>query len=77
MQPDGSYVQRAPKGHDSRKSCQETIMLLMNERHEQALEKSAKAPKRSRKRVGGVNRKKKVTQARSSVSAPDALKKLN
>ncbi len=77
MQADGSYVQRSPKGHDSRKSCQETIMLLMHERHEQALEQSTKPQKRPRKRAGSANRKKKTTKGLTSVRAPDALKKLN
>jgi polyphosphate kinase len=79
MQSDGSYVQRSPKGHDSRKNCQETLMLLMHERHEQALARDSKTQKRSRSRsrTGSVSRKRKTAKARSSVSAPDALKKLN
>jgi polyphosphate kinase len=76
MQADGSYVQRSPKGRDSRKNCQDTLLLLMHERHEQALEKSAKAKKRSRTRRTGVTRKR-IMPTRASLSAPDALKKLN
>jgi polyphosphate kinase len=78
MQSDGSYVQRNPKGRESRKNCQEAMLLLMQERHEQALERSAKAEKkRPRMRTGGVSKKKRIKPTRSSITAPDTLKKLN
>jgi polyphosphate kinase len=76
MQADGSYTQRVPKGHDSRKSCQETMMLLTEERHEVALERNAKSSRRAR--TGRVSKKKRIVPATSSlVPPPEALKKLN
>jgi hypothetical protein len=54
------------------------MLLLMQERHEQALERSAKAEKkRPRMRTGGVSKKKRIKPTRSSITAPDTLKKLN
>jgi len=80
MQADGSYVQRTPKGNESRKSCQETMMLLTQERFELALEVKAKLRKRSRARSGSVSKKKQIRPTRASLAPltmpPEPAKKL-
>lgn len=76
MLPDGSYQQRVPKGHDSRRSCQEMMMLLTEERHEVALEKNANSRRRSQPRRGGSSKKKRIVPASAALAAPE-LKKLN
>ena len=81
MLSDGSYQQRTPRGHDSRKSCQETMMVLTQERYELALETKAKARRRSRTRSGTVSKKKQIRPTRASLVPPSAaaetVKKLN
>jgi polyphosphate kinase len=76
MLPDGSYVQRTPKGRDSRKSSQETMMVLTQERYERALESGAKAKKRPA-RPRTANKKLPLRATRALSVVPDALKKLN
>jgi polyphosphate kinase len=75
MLADGSYQQRTPKGQDSRKSCQEMLMLLTEQRHEVALEQNAKSSRRTR--TGRVSKKKRILPATSSLAPPEALRKLN
>jgi hypothetical protein len=73
MLPDGSYLQRTPKGHDSRKSCQEQLIVLTEQRDEQAVETRREATRRTRKRKP---RRPSVAPVRPS-RPPSPLHKLN
>jgi polyphosphate kinase len=75
MLADGSYQQRSPKGHDSRRNCQETMALLTEQRHELALEKNAKSRRRPRK--AGSTKKHQIVPASRSLAPPAALNRLN
>jgi polyphosphate kinase len=77
MLPDGSYVQRTPKGRDSRKSSQDTMVALTQERYERALESGAKARKRPPARPRPVKKKPPLRATRAVSVVPDPLKKLN
>jgi polyphosphate kinase len=75
MLADGSYKQRAPKRRpDSRRSCQEMMMLLTEQRHELALEKNAKSQRRPRK--AGASKKRQIVPATRAL-VPQALNRLN
>jgi polyphosphate kinase len=74
MLPDGNYVQRIPKGHDPRRSSQETLLLLTEERYRLALEGGAKVKPRARRKAP----KRRPAGAPGPVKvSPDRLRKLN
>jgi polyphosphate kinase len=56
MRPDGSYEQRTPDRHESRKNAQEQFIELTQDRYEQSLEKPAD-PKPRKRRKGGKAKK--------------------
>ncbi len=56
MQSDGSYIQRTPKGKETR-SCQERLMELAKQRDEVAQQKLKLKPPKSPRRRSGKNRR--------------------
>ncbi len=71
MRPDGSYVQRTPGAGESRKSCQERLIQLTQERYERLLESKQGNKKRVRARRPQLARPEALRPAR--LPAPPAI----
>ena len=70
MKPDGSYQQRTPKGTDSKKSCQEQVIQLTQERLDRLIESKQGNKKRVRTRRTTTLRRDALRPTRISV-VPD------
>ena len=71
MKADGSYQQRTPKGTDSKKSCQEQVIQLTQERLDRLIESKQGNKKRVRTRRTTTLRREALRPTRISV-VPDS-----
>ncbi|MDB4974514.1 MAG: ppk [Myxococcaceae bacterium] len=69
MRADGSYEQRIPKGTDSRKSCQELVIQLTQDRLDRLIESKQGNKKRVRTRRT-TSLRREVPRPSSRISAP-------
>lgn len=77
MKPDGSYVQRSAKGGEPRKSCQEQLIQLMQDRHERLLQSQQGKKKRARTRRTTLARRDTLRPARHAGTPDTPPNKLN
>jgi polyphosphate kinase len=75
MRADGSYEQRKPPTSEARKSSQERLMELAQQRHEQLIESKAATKKAAKKRIRtrrSAPRREALRPAARPSQAPDA-----
>ena len=77
MKADGSYQQRTPKGTDSKKSCQEQLIQLTQERLDRLIESKQGNKKRVRTRRTTTLRREALRPTRISVVPESAPTKSN